>query len=64
MTETTERRVELDCTECHFSRVVTIDGDELPAEVVVRHGEETGHHVSVRELPTEDDGSDSSRDHP
>jgi len=36
----------VDCTQCHFERVV--DGEEVrPAEVVIDHGRETGHKLSV-----------------
>lgn len=38
----------VECTECPFSEVVEVDdGDELPDEVVVKHGSETGHTFAL-----------------
>ena len=47
-------RMRLDCTECHFSRVVRFDDDVLPAEVVVEHGRETGHRVAISRTDSEE----------
>jgi hypothetical protein len=41
--------VRLECNHCHFERVVE-EVDVSPADVVIRHGRETGHKVSVRKL--------------
>ena len=38
----------VECTECPFSEIVEVDeGEELPHEVVVEHGSETGHTLSL-----------------
>lgn len=42
--------VAVSCTECPFSRVVAPDDEVLPADVVVEHGREFGHVVSVERL--------------
>lgn len=47
MTENTESRIELECTECHYSKVVEHGGEKAPPEYVKEHGRETGHVVSV-----------------
>lgn len=39
--------MELDCTECQFSKVVGYDGGKLPSDHVREHGNETGHFVSL-----------------
>ena len=47
----------VECTECRFSRVVNLDGEKLPGDVVREHGEETGHKLRVspvEELPAEE----------
>ena len=44
------------CTECPFSRVVAPDDDILPAEVILEHGRETDHKLTMTELDNEDDG--------
>lgn len=43
----------VDCTECHFSRVIGPDDDELPAQVAVEHGRETGHKLTYDEVEEE-----------
>jgi hypothetical protein len=56
------RLVRLDCTTCHFDRVVDPDTDGPPYELVVEHGRETGHTVAITRLdpsaadPTESNG--------
>ena len=45
MSHTPLKRVE--CTDCPFSRVVDDEDDELPAEVLIEHGRETGHTLTV-----------------
>ena len=41
--------VRLECKECQFERVVERE-EETPADVVIRHGRNTGHKVSVEKL--------------
>lgn len=49
----------VDCDECPFSQVVPTDGDVSPAEVVVEHGKERGHTLSMEPVdepePVDDD---------
>lgn len=50
MKNTDGMRVE--CTECDFSRVVR-DGDgDHPSDIVIDHGRETGHKLSVSSIET------------
>lgn len=37
----------IDCQECAFSKTVHPKDGTLPADVVVEHGKETGHKLSV-----------------
>lgn len=37
----------IDCQECGFSETVQPEDGSLPADVVVEHGRETGHKLSV-----------------
>lgn len=37
----------IDCQECGFSKTVRPEDGTLPADVVVEHGKETGHKLSV-----------------
>lgn len=37
----------IDCNGCTFREVVTPDDDMLPAEVLIEHGEETGHQLDL-----------------
>lgn len=41
------QKIRVDCTECPFSKIVDPDDDELPADVVVEHGQQTGHKLSI-----------------
>lgn len=53
------RAMEVDCTDCPFSKIIPLDGEVIPAEVVIEHGQEYGHKLSVNpieELPNEDTG--------
>ena len=55
------RLIGLDCTTCHFSRVVDPDTDGPPYKLVVEHGKETGHTVSITRLgPSETDPAESN----
>lgn len=47
--------MKVDCKDCHFSRVVDADDDELPGEVLVRHGRETGHTLRTSRLDRQQD---------
>jgi hypothetical protein len=44
--------VRIECTDCHFSAVVSDDDEEAPADVLVDHGREHGHTLDVS--PVED----------
>lgn len=37
----------IECQDCAFSKTVHPDDGTLPADVVVEHGRETGHKLSV-----------------
>ncbi|MFQ3319294.1 MAG: hypothetical protein ACI8UR_002161 [Natronomonas sp.] len=43
-------RTSIDCNDCSFSTVVTGADDELPADVVIEHGRESGHTLTVEPL--------------
>ena len=40
----------MECQDCNFTAVVTPNDDRLPADVVVEHGRESGHKLSVRRV--------------
>ena len=40
----------IECRECWFSAAVGPDDDRSPAEVVISHGRESGHKLSVTSL--------------
>lgn len=42
-------KVRVVCKECTFSKEVTSEGDES-AEVIRKHGQETGHQLTTEEL--------------
>lgn len=46
-------RVRVDCTECPFSKVVE-KREEKPADVIVEHGKETGHTLTVGDVEGDD----------
>lgn len=50
MGEATQKEIELDCVDCHFSKIVSHSDDKTPSERVREHGKETGHCVSVKPL--------------
>lgn len=39
--------IRIECTECQFARTVSPDEDVLPADVIVEHGDETGHTLNA-----------------
>ncbi|WP_224332198.1 hypothetical protein [Haloprofundus halobius] len=39
------KQILIECTECPFSKVVDGDSDKMSVEVLIEHGEETGHRV-------------------
>lgn len=43
--QTQTARVE--CQECDFTTIVSDDDDRIPADVVIAHGKESGHKLSV-----------------
>ena len=43
-------RARIECSECRFSTDVGPDDDRIPAEVVISHGRESGHKLSVTTL--------------
>lgn len=47
MAEQVEQRMHLDCQECTFSTLAAIDGERLPAEILIEHSRETGHKVAL-----------------
>lgn len=53
MSKVEETLMEVNCTECHFSRTVSTDGETLPADIIQEHGQETGHSLSVTSLDEE-----------
>lgn len=46
----------VECTDCRFSRIASPEGDELPGEIVIRHGRRTGHTLTITPLDGGDDG--------
>ncbi|MDS0281113.1 hypothetical protein [Haloarcula onubensis] len=52
--------MKVDCTECPYSRIVAADSDRLPADLVVEHGQETGHKLTIETLEESSDRAASS----
>lgn len=48
MAEPKSTRVQ--CKECQFSTVVDPGDDRDPADIVIEHGKEMGHKLSVKPL--------------
>lgn len=46
--------MELDCNDCSFCEVVRPEDDILPWEIVVEHGDDTGHSLSLTVLDGDD----------
>jgi len=42
--------MKVECTECTFSEIVCEDDDVLPADVIIEHGRDTGHKLSISDL--------------
>ena len=51
-----EGPMRVSCTDCSYLRTVTPNDDESPADVVIRHGREMGHQLSVSPVEPEDTG--------
>lgn len=45
-----ETAARVECQECHFSTVVRPGDGRVPADVVIEHGKEAGHKLSVTPL--------------
>jgi hypothetical protein len=46
-----DRKIRIVCEDCGYAEVVDPEGEQLPADVVIKHGRETGHTLSSS--PTE-----------
>ncbi|WP_162224198.1 hypothetical protein [Halorussus salinus] len=40
-------RIRVHCRDCPFEKVVASDDDEKPAEVLIDHGQRTGHTLAI-----------------
>lgn len=47
MAQRERKGMRVTCTSCHFEEVVDPDSDILAAELVVQHGEATGHKLNI-----------------
>ena len=45
-----ETIIRVQCKDCSFERVVDADADPRPADVVIEHGERTGHTLAVSRI--------------
>ncbi|USZ68216.1 hypothetical protein NGM10_00385 [Halorussus salilacus] len=43
-------RLRVSCRDCSFEQVVDACGDTKPADVLVEHGQQTGHTLSVSKV--------------
>lgn len=43
--------IRVTCVDCPFTKVIE-KGDEKPAEVIVEHGQQTGHKLTTEETDT------------
>ena len=48
--EEQRREARVECQGCNFRAVVAPSDNRLPADVVVEHGRESGHKLSVRRV--------------
>lgn len=39
--------MKVDCNECEFAKIVGSDDDRLAGDVLMEHGESTGHVLSL-----------------
>lgn len=44
---TVEPQLLIECTECGFRRTASHDAEESPADVIIDHGRDTGHTVTL-----------------
>lgn len=49
MSNNVREAVEVRCTQCRFTKLVGPDDPQLPADVIIEHGTETGHKLSMGE---------------
>ncbi|SEP10483.1 hypothetical protein SAMN04487948_11448 [Halogranum amylolyticum] len=45
-----QRTMKVTCGECTFTQVIHPGDEELPSEIVVEHGKQTGHKLKVAAL--------------
>lgn len=43
-------RIKVECKDCSFERLVSRDADPNPADVVIEHGQRTGHTLAVSRI--------------
>lgn len=43
-------QIRIRCTECHFQQTVTPKDDTIAADIVIQHGQETGHKLNVSHI--------------
>lgn len=55
MADTGSRRMRVDCRDCPYSVVASPRSDRTPSELVVEHGADTGHTLSLTSLPTNEE---------
>ncbi|WP_157971567.1 hypothetical protein [Halorussus litoreus] len=48
-------RICVRCNDCSFERVVDPDDGVQPADVLVEHGQRTGHTLSIDRIEDEED---------
>lgn len=39
--------IRVSCRDCSFERVLSADSDTKPADVLIEHGQRTGHTLTV-----------------
>ena len=47
--------VRVRCTNCSFERIVRPDDDVKPADVLIEHGQRTGHTLTIERLESGED---------
>ena len=48
-------RVRLSCRDCTFEKVIDPDEDVKPADVLIEHGQRTGHTLTVSRIENDDE---------
>lgn len=55
MTDADSRRMRVDCRDCPYSVDVGAQSDQTASELVIEHGTDTGHTLSLTSLQADEE---------